>query len=279
MAEKRPPKRAPSHNKKAPPKKRKSRKKKHDGAKSMQHGPKRIWFFGGGTSEGRAQMKEELGGKGANLAEMARLGLPVPPGFTIGTAVCDEYWRGGGTLPKGLWPRVRRNVRRMQRAMGGKFGEGDSPILVSVRSGAAISMPGMMETVLNVGLNDATREALAKKTGNRRMALDSQRRLIQMFARVVLDLDIREFERALESLKSRRGVWDDTDLSESDLEELIDTYREIFQARSGRPFPEDPWEQLRLARWSSATWARPRPPASASPVTPPPAATCSTASF
>ncbi len=222
-----------------------SRRKTAGPAKAR--GPKRIWFFGGGAAEGRADMKEALGGKGANLAEMARLGLPVPPGFTIGTAVCAEYWSGGGSLPKGLWPQICANVRRMEKTLGGAFGGGESPILVSVRSGAAVSMPGMMETVLNVGLNDVTREALAKKSGNRRMALDSQRRLIQMFARVVLDLDIREYEYALESLKHRKGVWEDTELTEADLEELVETYREIFESRAGHEFPEDPWEQLRMA--------------------------------
>ncbi len=209
--------------------------------------PKRIWFFGGGSAEGRADMKELLGGKGANLAEMARLGLPVPPGFTIGTEVCKQYWDAGGKLPADLWDDVAANVRRVEKVLGGSFGSGDSPILFSVRSGAALSMPGMMETVLNVGLNDATREALARKTGNARMAYDSHRRLVQMFARVVLDLDIREYENALETLKRRRGVFDDTDLDADDLAHLLATYREIFEQRAGRPFPDDPWEQLRMA--------------------------------
>ena len=208
--------------------------------------PKRIWYFGNGKAEGRASMKDLLGGKGANLAEMARLGLPVPPGFTIGTAVCNEYWDAAGKLPEGLWQDVVKNVRRMEKALGAGFGHGDSPMLLSVRSGAAISMPGMMETVLNIGLNSETSAALAKKTGNARMALDSHRRLIQMFARVVLDLDIREFEQALDSMKMRKGVFDDTELDADDLVELLETYREIFEVRAGRPFPEDPWEQLRM---------------------------------
>ena len=208
---------------------------------------RRVYFFGGGGAEGTKDMKALLGGKGANLAEMARLGLPVPPGFTLTTAVCSEYWDGGGALPAALWPEVERNMLRVEKVLGGTFGRGASPVLVSVRSGAAISMPGMMETVLNVGLNDETREALAAKTGNARMAWDSHRRLIQMFARVVMDLEIREFERALGALKRRRGAELDTDLTADDLAELVGTYREIFAERAGRPFPEDPQEQLRLA--------------------------------
>ncbi len=216
-------------------------------AKKRAKTERRVWFFGNGGAQGRAKLKDLLGGKGANLAEMARIGLPVPPGFTIATSVCASFWDLDGRLPDDLWPEIRRNVRKMEKSLGGRFGEGPSPVLVSVRSGAAVSMPGMMETVLNVGLNDATREALAKRTGNRRMALDSHRRLIQMFAKVVLDLDIREFERALESLKMRRDVFDDTELDADDLEELLEVYREIFEERAGRPFPEDPWEQLRMA--------------------------------
>jgi len=207
---------------------------------------RRIWSFGGGRAEGRAEMREQLGGKGANLAEMARLGLPVPPGFTIGTSVCRAYWDGDQTLPGELWPEVRRAIRRVERTLGRSFGAGPKPLLVSIRSGGAVSMPGMMETVLNVGLNDATREALAAETGNPRMALDSHRRLIQMFARVVLGLDLRDYENALDSLKRRRNVRDDTELSALDLAELLETYREIFEQGAGRPFPEDPWEQLQL---------------------------------
>jgi pyruvate,orthophosphate dikinase len=208
---------------------------------------KRVYFFGDGEAEGNRDMKPLLGGKGANLAEMALLGLPVPPGFTITTDVCDEYWKAGGALPPKLWDEVGRHLAHVEKVLGGTFGKGPSPVLVSVRSGAAISMPGMMETVLNVGLNDETRDALAAKTGNRRMALDSHRRLVQMFARVVLDLDIRDYERALESIKRRRGVQLDTELSADDLAELLSTYREIFKERAGRAFPDDPTEQLRMA--------------------------------
>ena len=208
---------------------------------------RRVYFFGDGTAEGGKDMKPLLGGKGANLAEMALLGLPVPPGFTITTEVCEEYWRSGGKLPAGLWDEVGRHLAHVEEVLGGTFGAGPSPVLLSVRSGAAISMPGMMETVLNVGLNDATREALAAKTGNRRMALDSHRRLVQMFARVVLDLDIRDYERALEAIKRRRGVQLDTELSADDLAELLADYREIFRERAGMPFPDDPQQQLRMA--------------------------------
>jgi pyruvate,orthophosphate dikinase len=208
---------------------------------------KRVYFFGDGKAEGGRDMKPLLGGKGANLAEMARLGLPVPPGFTITTDVCEEYWRAGGKLPAALWDEVASHLARVEKALGATFGAGPSPVLVSVRSGAAISMPGMMETVLNVGLNDDTREALAAKTGNRRMALDSHRRLVQMFARVVMDLEIRDYERALESIKRRRGVQLDTELSAEDLAELLATYRDIFRERAGTPFPDDPMQQMRMA--------------------------------
>jgi pyruvate,orthophosphate dikinase len=208
---------------------------------------KRVYSFGDGRAEGDRNMKALLGGKGANLAEMARLSLPVPPGFTITTEVCEQYWKDGGKLSDALWNEVGSHLARVEAALGATFGKGPSPVLFSVRSGAALSMPGMMETVLNVGLNDETREALARKTGNRRMALDSHRRLVQMFARVVLDLDIRDYERALESLKRRRSVTLDTELSADDLAELLATYREIFKERAGMDFPDDPMRQLRMA--------------------------------
>jgi pyruvate,orthophosphate dikinase len=208
---------------------------------------KRVYSFGDGRAEGDRTMKALLGGKGANLAEMARLGLPVPPGFTITTDVCEEYWRAGGKLAASLWDEVALHLSRVEQALGASFGKGPSPLLVSVRSGAALSMPGMMETVLNVGLNDETRDALARRTGNRRMALDSHRRLIQMFARVVMDLEMRDYERALESLKRRRGVQLDTELSADDLAELVATFRDIFRERAGIAFPDDPMQQLRMA--------------------------------
>ncbi len=222
-------------------------KAKASGKRAAAKSKKRVYFFGDGSAEGGKDMKPLLGGKGANLAEMARLSLPVPPGFTITTDVCAQYWNAGGKLDESLWDEVGRHLARVEKALGATFGKGPSPVLVSVRSGAAISMPGMMETVLNVGLNDETREALAAKTGNRRMALDSHRRLIQMFARVVLDLDIRDYERALDSLKRRRGVQLDTELSADDLAELLATYREIFRERAGMPFPDDPMRQMRMA--------------------------------
>jgi len=213
----------------------------------MSDGSKRVYAFGDGKADGHGGMKEVLGGKGAGLAEMSRLGLPVPPGFTITTEVCRRYWDEGGRLPADLWDEVRDHLTRVEKALGREFGGKEKPLLVSVRSGAASSMPGMMDTVLNVGLNDATREALATLTQNRRMALDSHRRLIHMFARVVMDLDVREFEKALDSMKQRRGTTADTDLTASDLEELVSIYKEIVQVRAGRAFPDDPWEQLKMA--------------------------------
>ncbi|MCE9636964.1 MAG: pyruvate, phosphate dikinase [Planctomycetes bacterium] len=219
-------------------------------AKSSRKAPtpaadRRTWAFGDGKADGKGDMKEILGGKGAGLAEMSRLGLPVPPGFTIATTVCKRFWDDGGKLPDDLWPEVEAQLARVEKALGRKFGSGPRPLLVSVRSGAASSMPGMMDTVLNVGLNDATRESLAAETGNRRFALDSHRRLIHMFARVVEEMNVREFDQALDTAKRNRGTTSDAGLTVEDLVDLVAIFREIFQARAGCPFPDDPREQLR----------------------------------
>src|SRR5665213_70403 len=174
---------------------------------------KRVYFFGGTKADGNKEMKNLLGGKGANLAEMANIGLPVPPGFTITTEVCTEFYAGGKKLPKGLDADIRSMVARMEKLVGAKFGDHENPLLVSVRSGARASMPGMMDTILNLGLNDATVTALAAESGDARFAHDSYRRFIQMYSSVVLGIEHHLFEDALEEVKSRRGYQQDTDLS------------------------------------------------------------------
>ncbi len=214
-----------------------------------------VYFFGGGKADGRGDQKTLLGGKGANLAEMARLGLPVPPGFTITTEACTEYYRRGGRLPDSVIKEVKAALAKVERIMGKKFGDPKDPLLVSCRSGARQSMPGMMETVLNIGLTSKTLPGLAAKTGNPRFAWDSYRRLIQMYADVVMekaagiepaeDMGVRrQLERELDRVKHERGYTLDTDLTADDLERLCGSYREIVQRVLGKPFPDDPMEQL-----------------------------------
>ncbi len=211
---------------------------------------KNVYSFGGGNAEGRAQMKELLGGKGANLAEMASLGLPVPPGFTITTAVCNAYDAVKDKYPKGLDKEVLKHLARVEKIMGKKFGDAKDPLLVSVRSGAPASMPGMMDTVLNLGLNDKTVEGLAAASGNERFAWDSYRRFIQMYGDVVMDLkptSAREtdpFEHALERMKEKVGAKLDTDLTTAQLRDLVAEYKKLIGERAGRPFPTDPHKQL-----------------------------------
>jgi len=209
----------------------------------------------GGTSvklvyrfaEGGASMADLLGGKGANLAEMVRLGLPVPPGFTISTEACRRYYRGDRQLPSGLWDEIRALLGEMEQVMGRGFGATDKPLLVSVRSGSRHSMPGMMDTVLNLGLNDETARALALETGDRRFALDAYRRFIQIFAKVVLRADPEPFEEALAEARERGGVASDAELDEEALAWTVDRFLEIAASGAGRPFPDDPWEQLQSA--------------------------------
>ncbi|MCK6480117.1 MAG: pyruvate, phosphate dikinase [Planctomycetes bacterium] len=210
-------------------------------------GGRSVWSFGGGKAEGRGDAKAILGGKGAGLAEMSRLGLPVPPGFTIATTACAAWWASGRRPPKGLWPEVERALARLERLRGQTFGRGPRPLLVSVRSGAAVSMPGMMETVLNVGLTRETIPALVAVTGNERMVQDSHRRLVQMFGKVVREIHDDLFEDALHDLKRRRGARLDTDLSAADLAGLAETYRGVFRDETGEEFPDDAMEQLRQA--------------------------------
>ncbi|MGD9507920.1 MAG: pyruvate, phosphate dikinase [Geminicoccaceae bacterium] len=203
-----------------------------------------VYGFGGGRAEGRAQMRALLGGKGANLAEMSNLGLPVPPGFTISTEVCSWFYAHDRSYPDDLAPQVDAALGALEAELGSRFGDPADPLLVSVRSGAPVSMPGMMDTVLNLGLNDATVEGLAAASGDARFAYDSYRRFIQMYADVVLGADHYLFEEALEDLKQARGCRFDTELDADALKALVRTYAGIVAKATGEPFPQNPKEQL-----------------------------------
>jgi pyruvate, orthophosphate dikinase len=210
----------------------------------MSDQPKYVYSFGGGKADGKAQMKDLLGGKGANLAEMSVIGIPVPPGFTITTEVCAAYYENGRKLPDAAKPQVQAAVKGMEAAVGKKFGDPVDPLLVSVRSGAALSMPGMMNTILNLGLTDASVEGLAKKTGNVRFAYDGYRRVIDMFGSTAMNVEHEHFEHELDSLKKEKGVKLDTDLSADDLKELVKRYKDVYKKHVGKEFPQDPQEQL-----------------------------------
>ena len=203
-----------------------------------------VYSFGGGTADGRAEMRNLLGGKGANLAEMSSLGLPVPSGFTITTEVCTHYTDTKGGYPDELKAQLAEALAKVEREVGAKFGDAENPLLVSVRSGARASMPGMMDTVLNLGLNDETVAGLAKRSGDARFAYDSYRRFIQMFSNVVLDVDHHNFEEILELAKEDRGLSLDTELSAEDWQAVIKQYKESVEQETGEPFPQDPETQL-----------------------------------
>ena len=206
---------------------------------------KYVYFFGGGKSEGKAQMKELLGGKGANLAEMAELGLPVPPGFTITTEACSQYYKVGKQKFFNLISsEVNKTLEKLEKETGKTFGKGKNPLLLSVRSGAAVSMPGMMDTVLNLGLNDETAEILIKRSKNERFVMDSYRRFIQMFGDVVMGVPHHDFEAELDAVKKKKRVKLDTDLSIDDLKAVIARYKRIVKQKTGQDFPTDPMEQL-----------------------------------
>src|SRR5271165_1380280 len=217
-----------------------------------------VYGFGGGGAEGRAEMRDLLGGKGAGLAEMCNLGLPVPPGFTITTEVCTWFYDNGKTYPPDLKEQVAGGLAAIERALGGRFGDADNPLLVSVRSGARVSMPGMMDTVLNLGLNDRAVEGLARQSGDERFAYDSYRRFIQMYGQVVLGIE-NHFEELLENHKLDKGVSLDTDLSADDWRTLVAGFKDLVAQELGRPFPEEPQEQL----WGAigavfGSWMNPR---------------------
>jgi len=242
-----PPRRTPSNKKSTRPASASARKaaaRRAAASKTSSAKAKWVYRFGNGKAEGRADMRNLLGGKGAGLAEMANLGLPVPPGFTITTAVCSHYYENGKTYPKDLEQQVAAALAEVGRITGKTFGDSRNPLLVSVRSGARASMPGMMDTVLNLGLNDATVEALAKKSNDRRFAYDSYRRFITMYSDVVLGLGHHHFEEILDDHKDKNGYTLDTDLSADDWVELVARFQERIEEEQGEPFPQDPQQQL-----------------------------------
>jgi len=206
-----------------------------------------IYAWGGGAAEGDATMRDLLGGKGAGLAEMTNAGLPVPPGFTITTEACNDYFTAGEKLPDGLWEDVLEAVKEVEARTGKGFGNAADPLLVSVRSGAKFSMPGMMDTVLNLGLNEQTLNGLIALTGNERFGWDAYRRFIQMFGRIVMDVRGERFDHALEAAKKAHGAKQDTDLDAAALRSLVDDFKAIVRTDAGRDFPSDPYEQLDLA--------------------------------
>ncbi|MCL2781521.1 MAG: pyruvate, phosphate dikinase, partial [Actinomycetia bacterium] len=216
--------------------------------------PKYVYDF----AEGNKDLKDLLGGKGANLAEMTNLGLPVPPGFTITTEACKQFLKTGSE-PAEMAAQVSEHVASLEAAMGRRIGQPDNPQLVSVRSGAKFSMPGMMETVLNIGLNDSSVVGLVAQSGNERFAFDSYRRLIQMFGKTVLGIDGEHFDEALDAAKRAKGVTGDLDLDADDLRAVIDAYKQVVLTHAGRPFPQDPREQMDLAvRAVFNSWNTPR---------------------
>ena len=208
---------------------------------------KYVYFFGGGKAEGRATTKELLGGKGANLAEMSNIGVPVPPGFTISTAVCEYYYKHGKKKPATLHKEVDENIKKIEKVMGAKFGSKEDPLLVSVRSGAAVSMPGMMNTILNLGINDDAVEGLAKKTNNERMAWDSYRRFINMFGDVCMGVEHEHFEVELSRVKKKYKRKQDNELTTAELKEVVAAYKKVYKNHVGKNFPTDAREQLVLA--------------------------------
>jgi len=217
-------------------------------AKKAKKGIKKyVYFFGGGKADGRGDMKDLLGGKGAGLAEMTNLKIPVPAGFTVTTEACNEYFKAGKKYPPGMWEQVLENLKKVEKAMGIKFGDSVNPLLISVRSGAKFSMPGMMDTVLNLGLNEMTINALIKKTGNERFVYDAYRRLITMFGSIVMGVERQKFEKALEEMKEKKGVRLDTDLTVNDLKNLVEEFKIIYKKGTGGDFPTDPVEQLKKA--------------------------------
>jgi pyruvate,orthophosphate dikinase len=209
---------------------------------------KYVYFFGNGKADGNRNMKDLLGGKGSGLAEMTNAGLPVPPGFTISTEVCNIYYKEKSKIPAAIDREIAENLKRLEKAAGATLGSTENPLLVSVRSGAKFSMPGMMDTILNLGLTDAAVEGLKRRTKNGRFAFDSYRRFMQMFGNVVLEIPKDAFEHELEAVKSTRGAKLDTDLDESALRDVVTRYKQVVKGRAKRDFPQDPHEQLKMAR-------------------------------
>src|SRR5947207_1129692 len=219
---------------------------------------KYVYFFGGSKADGNGKMKDELGGKGAGLAEMTNAGLPVPPGFTIQTEACREYMRLGHVSEE-VDRHMEEALAHLEKLQGQKLGSGENPLLVSVRSGAKFSMPGMMDTILNLGLNDQAVEGLKRRTRNGRFAYDSYRRFIQMFGNVVLEIPKDAFEHELDAVKKATAAKLDTDLDENALSEVVERYKQTVRRRASRDFPQDPHEQLKMARDAVfRSWMNPR---------------------
>jgi pyruvate,orthophosphate dikinase len=229
-------------------KKRKTAKRVKKAAATSRSAPEYVYSFGAGEADGDRTMRDLLGGKGAGLAEMTNAGLPVPPGFTITTDACNLYYANRETVPVAVDAEMLERLGELERTAGAAFGSVSDPLLLSVRSGAKFSMPGMMDTILNLGLNDATAEALGRQTNNGRFAFDSYRRFIQMFGNVVLDISKEDFEDELNDVKQEHGVTLDTELGEGALREVVAKYQALIRQKTGRGFPEAPLEQLRLAR-------------------------------
>jgi pyruvate,orthophosphate dikinase len=218
-----------------------------------------VYYFGKKKTEGKGKSKQLLGGKGVNLAEMTSIGLPVPPGFTITTEVCDAYYKAGKKLPSGLSDQVRKAIELLEKELGKKFGDDSNPLLVSVRSGAAVSMPGMMNTILNLGLNDQSTQGLAKATKNERFAYDAYRRLINMFGDVVMGIDHHVFEAAFDKVKKKFKVSEDTDVPADGLKKLCEDYKAVYKKHTGEEFPQDPIKQLELSIMAVfGSWHTPR---------------------
>ncbi|HSK09974.1 MAG TPA: pyruvate, phosphate dikinase [Vicinamibacterales bacterium] len=229
------------------------------GVRPQGKATKFVYFFGGGKADGNRTMKDLLGGKGSGLAEMTNAGLPVPPGFTISTAVCNLYYERGGKVAPEIEREMELNLAKLERVAGQKFGSVENPLLVSVRSGAKFSMPGMMDTILNLGLNDEAVEGLKARTGNGRFAYDSYRRFMQMFGNVVLEIPKEEFEKEFDAVKKERGAKLDTDLDEDALKQVVERYKRLVEEKTGRSFPAEPMDQLRGARNAVfRSWNNPR---------------------
>lgn len=229
-------------------KKAKVRKKKRTKkVKTTSEKRKHIYFFGGGKAQGGEKLKDLLGGKGAGLAEMTNIGVPVPPGFTISTEVCNLFYKNNMSLPQKLNKEIAENLKKVEKLVRAKFGDTKNPLLVSVRSGAKFSMPGMMDTILNLGLNEKTTEGLIQKTENERFAYDSYRRFIQMFGNVVLGIDKSEFEKIIEKKKEEHRIKMDASLLVEDLKDIISKFKRKIKSKSGEDFPQDPFVQLEMA--------------------------------
>ncbi len=220
---------------------------------------KYVYFFGGRKAEGDGKMKDLLGGKGAGLAEMTNSGIPVPPGFTITTKVCNYFYKNKGRMPSGFKQELEKNIQKLERTTGKRFGDAKNPLLVSVRSGAKISMPGMMDTILNLGLNDETIKGLIKKSNDEKFAWDAYRRLIQMFGNVVMGVEKDKFEKLLDKKKKERKIKFDQQLSVDDLKNLVDGFKKVYQQETRKKFPHDSLEQLKMAIGSVfESWNNPR---------------------